>query len=342
MLLSEVSNSRDNNLNIIRFVAAIMVIFSHAYPLSDGAGCYDLLYKLTRGQTHFGNFAVCVFFFFSGFLINRTVHKGCSGYSFFKARCIRIFPCLAVVVFFCAFILGSCVTTYSLKAYLTDIGTYQYLLNIIFVIRHSLPGVFETNIYDSSVNGPLWTLPVEFLCYIVCYILWKIGFSEKRRMKYLIPLFFVTYFAFYYVVFTKRPVLQTALRACGMFYCGIIYHTYQEFIRINRWGVFVCSVGMALGAVVYRYDVGLLFCLPYILIYLAFGTRTKLSKFGKKNEISYGIYLCAWPIQQTIVMLFGGSMVPWLNFLITLPLALCGGFLLNIFIEKPLMRKVHS
>lgn len=339
MLLSEVSNGRNNNLNIIRFIAAIMVIFSHSFPLSSGTYNIEPLYVLTGGQTDFGNFAVCVFFFFSGFLINRTVHKGQSGYAFFKARCLRIFPCLAVVVILCAFVLGCSVTTYSLKEYLASPGTYQYLLNIVFVPKHSLPGVFEEN-QGSPVNGALWTLRVEFLCYITCYILWKMGLSEKRRMKYLILPFLITYFVSCYIIFAKSPAFRAALRACGIFYCGMIYYTYREFIRINRLGVLLCGVGLALSSAAHLYDIGLLFCLPYILAYLAFGTRIKWSTFGEKTEISYGIYLCAFPIQQTITMLFGGSMTPWLNFFMTLPLALIGGFLLNILVEKPLMRRV--
>lgn len=342
MLLSEVSNDRNNNLNIIRFVAAIMVIFSHSYPLAGGAQCYDPLYVLTRGQTGLGNFAVCIFFFLSGFLINRTVHKGQSGYSFFRARCLRIFPCLAVVVILCAFMLGCSVTTYSFKEYLTNPGTYQYLVNIVFVPKHSLPGVFETNVGGSAVNGSLWTLRVEFLCYIVCYVSRKAGLSEKKRMKYLVVPFLLTYFVFYYIIFAESQAWQSALRACGIFYCGMIYYTYREFIRINRWAVLLCGVGLAFSTAVHLYDIGLLFCLPYILAYLSFGTGIKWSAFGEKAEISYGVYLCAFPIQQTITMLFGGSMLPWLNFLITLPLALIGGLLLNVFVERPLMRKAGA
>lgn len=342
MYLSEVSNDRNNNLNLIRFIAAVMVILNHSYPLSGGPECVDSLYYLTRGQTTFGNLAVCIFFFFSGFLINKTAHKGKSGYSFFRARCLRIFPCLVVIVTLCAFVLGPSVTTYGLKEYWSSSKTYQYLLNIVFIPRHSLPGVFETNIYGSAVNGALWTLGVEFLCYIVCYVLWKMGLSEENRMKYLIFPFLAIYFVLYYIALAESLSLQAALRACGVFYCGMVYYTYREFIQINRLAVFLCGVGLLLSAAIHLYDIGLLFCIPYILTYLAFGTRIKWGGFGEKAEISYGIYLCAFPIQQTITMLFGGSMIPLLNFFMTLPLALIGGLLLNVFVEKPLIRKVQS
>ena len=247
------------------------------------------------------------------------------------------------MVILCTFVLGTSITTYSLREYLTDAETYRYLLNItVFAPQYNLPGVFETNISESSVNGSLWTLRVEFLCYIACYVLWKIGLSEKKRAKYLVPPFLMVYFAFCYTVFAATPSVQAALRACGMFYCGMIYYTYRESIPINRMLVLLCGVGIVISAAVRLYDIGLLLCLPYILIYLAFGTKIKWSSFGAKAEISYGIYLCAFPIQQTIIMLFGGSMSPWLNFLITLPLAVFCGLLLNIFVEKPLTRKFRK
>lgn len=342
MSLAEVSNGRNNNLNIIRFIAALMVIFEHCYSLSGTLQSMDPLYKLT-GQTSFGNLAVCIFFFFSGFLINKSVHKGCGLLSFLRDRCVRIIPSLAVVVILCAFVLGASITTYSLKEYLTDAETYRYLLNItVFAAKYRLPGVFESNGGGNSVNGSLWTLRVEFLCYIVCYVLWKIGLSEKKRAKYLVPPFLMAYFASCYIILAAVPSAQPALRACGIFYCGMIYYTYREFIPINRMLALLCGVGIIISAVVRLYDIGLLLCLPYILIYFAFGTKIKWSSFGAKAEISYGIYLCAYPIQQTITMLFGGSMSPWLNFLITLPLAVFCGLLLNVLVERPITQKLRK
>ena len=70
-------------------------------------------------------------------------------------------------------------------------------------------------------------------------------------------------------------------------------------------------------------------------------TRHKLSNFAKHGEVSYGVYLCGWPIQQTICMLFGGQMIPVVNFLLTLPFAICGGYLLHRFVEQPAAR-IHK
>lgn len=74
--------------------------------------------------------------------------------------------------------------------------------------------------------------------------------------------------------------------------------------------------------------------MPYILVYIVFGLKWKWSSFAVKHEISYGMYLCGWPIQQTVLMLFDGSMSPILNFSISIPFILTTGYLLNVLVEK--------
>ena len=310
-------------------------------PYRNRWGGIDILGKLTNGQIHFGGLAVYIFFFFSGFFLNRSVNKGCGAYKFFKARCIRIFPCLAVTVFICTFLLGSIVTSYRLTEYFTNIQTYEYLLNGILILRHNLPGVFENNIYNTTVNGSLWTLPVEFLCYIGCYLVWKIGLSKERIMGYTIPFFALGYVAMY-IILAKNTLLQSALRPCGMFYCGMLYDTYRNRIHIKIPYVILCVAGLIAFAYLGILEYGSILFLPYILIYLAFGTKKKLYRFGTRHEISYGMYLCAWPVQQTVAMLFGGNMKPVINFLISMPFIVVIGYLLNIFVEKRIIGIVEN
>lgn len=341
IVLEEASQDRNNNLNILRFIAAVMVVFCHAYPISIGGGGIDALGDLTNGQIHFGSLAVCIFFFFSGFFLNRSVNRGYGAYRYFKARCIRIFPCLIVVVFACTFVLGSFVTSCRRTEYFTNVQTYEYLLNGILILRHNLPGVFEGNAYNATVNGSLWTLPVEFLCYIGCYFFWRIGLSKKRVMGYTIP-FFVLGYVVMYIILAKNTLLQSALRPCGMFYCGMLFDTYRSGIHINASYVLACIAGLIVSAYLEILEFGTILFLPYILTYIVFGTKKKLYWFGAKHEISYGMYLCAWPVQQTVVMLFGGNMDPVINFLISMPVIMAIGCSLNVIIEKRIIRFMES
>ena len=134
IMLDKASEGRNNNLNFIRFLAAIMVIYSHSYPLSIRGGGIDPLEKISNGQINFGGLAVYIFFFFSGFFLNRNANKKQGFFTFIRMRCIRIFPCLVIVVFLCTFVLGACITECKLLEYFCDRQTYKYLLNAILYI----------------------------------------------------------------------------------------------------------------------------------------------------------------------------------------------------------------
>ena len=67
------SNGRNNNLNIIRFVAALMVIFGHSYAATYSYSLGDPLHRLTLNQLDFGGLAVSIFFTFGGFLICKSM-----------------------------------------------------------------------------------------------------------------------------------------------------------------------------------------------------------------------------------------------------------------------------
>ena len=69
MELENITAGRNNNLNLIRFIAAILVIYSHSYPIGTGTDAGEPLMRVSSGQIGFGSLAVCVFFVFGGFLI---------------------------------------------------------------------------------------------------------------------------------------------------------------------------------------------------------------------------------------------------------------------------------
>lgn len=335
MTLSEMSKGRSNNLDFIRFLAAIFVILCHSYPISMGEGHTDLLGTISNGQIHFGNLAVCVFFVYGGFLIAGSAQRLQKTGAYFKARALRIFPCLIVVTFALAFLAGPCLTTLSAGEYFKQRGTYQYLLNSIMVLTHDLPGVFEGNIYGQTVNGPLWTLPIEFLCYIMCFIAYKLGFLRDRQMKWSIPLFAAGYLAVK-LALGGNALLASALRPIGMFYAGMLYYVYRDKIRLRWQAALLAFAALAVFTYLGVLDSTIFVFLPYLLFYLGYGTKHKLSNFAKHGEVSYGVYLCGWPIQQFICMQFGGEMASWANFLLTLPFAVLCGYLLNKLVEKPI------
>ena len=103
--IGQVCEGRNNNFDFIRFIAASMVIYSHAFPLSRGNDG-ELLKDITNGQWSFGSLAVAVFFVISGFLISQSYDRKNQPLNFIKARILRIFPGLIVVILLSALVLG--------------------------------------------------------------------------------------------------------------------------------------------------------------------------------------------------------------------------------------------
>ncbi len=337
MNLGEASKGRNNNLDLIRFIAAALVILCHAYPISLGKEHVDFLGQITGNQIHLGNFAVCIFFLYGGYLIAKSAERLQTTGAYFKARIFRILPCLVVVTFLLAFVAGPVLTEEKLGDYFTNSMTYRYLFNAVMLPVHNLPGVFEHNIYDPTVNGPLWTLPIEFLCYIMCFLVLKAGFLNQKRMKWTIPVFAIGYLGAWFVL-RGNEALVAALRPAGMFYTGMLYYVYRDKINVKLSGALVSLIALVLSAWAGILGITIFLFLPYVLFYIGYGTRHKFSNFAKYGEVSYGMYLCGWPIQQIVCMMNGGSMTPFLNFIITLPIAVICGFVLNKLVEAPIGR----
>lgn len=174
---------KSNNLQALRFIAAVMVIISHSFSVGMGDSSKEWFIILTNGQLSMGNLAVAVFFCAGGYLIAKSMCKAKKFSTYFKARINRIFPLLIIVVGLSMFLLGPIMTNLNLKDYMSDVTLYKYALNGLLIPVHELPGVFSNNIYGPTVNGSLWTLPVEFLCYIGCFLLYKLQMLKKKFFK---------------------------------------------------------------------------------------------------------------------------------------------------------------
>jgi peptidoglycan/LPS O-acetylase OafA/YrhL len=341
MQLSDISKGRNNNLDLIRLIAAIMVVFCHAFPISLGTAFTDPLSTVSHGQTSFGNLAVCIFFFYGGFLIMGSAERSRTARSFFKKRISRLFPSLIAVVLLCVFVLGPILTTSGLGVYFSSSAAYKYLLNAVLIPIHDLPGVFTTNIYGQTVNGPLWTLPIEFLCYVLCFLLFRMHITEEKKMKYSLIAFLPGYFLMS-MILVRIPVLKEALRPMGMFYVGMLYYVYRDKIKMNSWAALGATAVLCISIPFGILEYTVLFCLPYVLAYTAFAVPKPKTFLDGKADISYQLYLTAWPIQQILCQCFGGSMNPWLNFIIAVPCSIAAAIGIYMLVEKRIKKTVRT
>ena len=150
---------RSNNLDALRLVGALAVIFGHAYHIV-GRPFENPVVAGYPVQT----LGVIIFFSISGYLITASWSRTRNPVSYLAARSLRIFPALVVVVLVCMFVIGPVVSVLPNSQYFDAPNFWSYLGNIILRPQYELPGVWGDHPYPNAVNGSLWTLPAEFFC----------------------------------------------------------------------------------------------------------------------------------------------------------------------------------
>jgi peptidoglycan/LPS O-acetylase OafA/YrhL len=319
-----------NNLDFIRFIAASLVLFSHAYPLTTGNNGSEPFAILSKGVMTYGELAVSIFFVISGFLITQSYDRSKNPIKYFKARSLRIFPGLIMVVLLSIFLLGPILTELSLKDYFTNRETYDYVKTItMYWLQFDLPGVFPTNIWPGAVNGSLWTLWYEFFFYIVVAILGMTRLLDKR----IVLLGFILSTALY---FLGRGAFYTDL--FRYFSAGMVLYLFRKEIKLNGWAallsLIILLITLKLGYIEYSFPiVG-----SYLIFYLAFASNLKLHNFGKYGDFSYGIYIYAFPVQQIVTQIFNNQLTPFENFLYSFPVTLMFAILSWNLVEKQALK----
>ena len=328
--LKKFESTRSNNLNLVKFIAALFVIISHAYPLCKGAEYNDILSDLSRNSIAFGSLAVAIFFMSSGFFVTKSLLKSKDSKKYLHNRFIRIFPPLWFTLLVCILVCGLFFSTYNLGKYFLSIDFLKYCLNFILIPIHNLPGVFMNNIYPGVVNGPLWTLPIEFVCYLVLLLAYKLNLVNKKSYKYVALLFIVAFVGINLIPLSIKGYIQP----CFLFFWGSFYWIYRDKITMKNTYFLISLVAFVLLIVLGYGHVASFLFVPYLTLYIAFCLPQCNNRLASLGNLSYDIYLCGWPIQQMIISLFGGSMLVGMNILISIPLSILVGYITYSLVEK--------
>jgi peptidoglycan/LPS O-acetylase OafA/YrhL len=85
---------------------------------------------------------------------------------------------------------------------------------------------------------------------------------------------------------------------------------------------------------------GLILFGTYLILYLVFNPKIKLNNTSKLGDFSYGLYIFAFPIQQTLTLYLYPNINPYTQFLLALPLTLlCSVFSWHLIEKKALKFK---
>jgi peptidoglycan/LPS O-acetylase OafA/YrhL len=279
-----------NSLDLLRLIAASLVLYSHQHALMGQAE------PLFFGWTTFGGAGVTIFFFLSGMLVWSSWARDADVRRFFIRRTLRIFPALWLVVLLTVFVSNS--------------TSWRYLSTALLVVRHGLPGVFADNAYPAAVNGSLWTLPVEFLCYITVAALGCITWGSQRVLIALGLGLSVLLASFAPLVLGLRfaPHFEmVAVFWAGVYYAGVIQGNVKEkngnalFKRALAWSLGALALlGFSLWGERGLERTAMLVCAA-VLVQVAFKFSAAAKLTDRLGDLSYGVYIFAFPVQQIVV-----------------------------------------
>lgn len=304
VLLADKMIGRDNNLNLMRLVAATGVLISHAFPITLGAGATEPLVSLTGSSL--GGYSVSVFFIISGLLIAASFENSRTVWHWGFARCFRLFPGLLGVLAATMLVLGPIATTLTLAEYSGSPATWRYLFaNLRLVgLQYELPGVFGTNPYPDAINGSLWTLRYEVECYVVVGLAGVLGILRRPAFA----LIFVALVLGLQIVPSifgpgnlmgwthESPMIQLG----SAFGLGSAAYILRNRLRLDvRFLVAAAAITVAAHGSIF-FQAAQLLALTYAVLWIAYVPQGRILQFNQLGDYSYGIYLYAFPIQQLL------------------------------------------
>ncbi|HEX3825589.1 MAG TPA: acyltransferase [Mycobacteriales bacterium] len=319
-----------NSLNAIRLVLAATVIVSHSWPI----GRYGR--TPTHGGFAPGGWAVDTFFVLSGYLITGSRLNN-SFESYLKRRILRIYPgfvvCLfSVVVVFAP--IGYLHLHHTLWGYASSVHTpLNYLLANLDLKMH-LPSVAGTPGGGQAWAGTLWTLYFEFLCYLIVGVLACWATFRHRPILAVLVLAATTAISFQNHHVDHQTDSANLVRLLPFFLAGSVIYLLRDRIPCTWW----LAIG-SLAAVVFVPNAGPQFvvicALPITYLVLYLGAVVPIA-LGRRNDISYGLYMYGYPVEQVIRYFHPSSQAVFITVSIaaTVPLATASWF----FIERPAMR----
>lgn len=297
--------SHDNNMAVMRYVLSFLVVIAHTAILAG----------VELPLSNHSYVAVGGFFAYSGFLLFSSYQQKPLFSDYISKRSRRILPPYFLIVILCALTLWS-VSDLSITGYFSSPQLWKYLcanLSFMNFICPDLPGVFQGGeFFNSAVNGSLWTMKGEVLCYVTVPFLCMVIFRHPKFAKGIIIItialcVMIRYYLYSLGVNSGREVFFTLEKQFGTmfiyFYSGALINLlYPEFLKFKWWIIAVDLAIMVFSD--YFPEAYHLWLRPFVIsssvIWLS-----QVGKWGyflrRHDDLSYDIYLFHYPIIQLIV-----------------------------------------
>lgn len=332
--LGSIAVGRRNNLNLLRFSAAMGVMASHTVLVTQGRDA------MPGSMWLLGHVCVGAFFTISGYLVSGSWERAASAGDFVLARVLRVFPALIVCVLLTAFVLGPTVTSLDLRTYLAAPGTAAFVLGnlSLFWEVETLPGVFEGHpVSDAQIT--FWTLKHELVAYLGILALGLAGVLRSgRRFSAFLAAFVVLWLLALHVQTVAPQALPgpiASFRSLSIYFVlGMVAHRVRGHLYLTGFLCWPLAAATLLAWWTPLFHVLMPLTVAYGVLWLAFVPKGPLLRFNALGDYSYGVYVFAIPFQQLCVAVLG-SHGPAENFFYAIGPTLWAAVLSWHLIERP-------
>lgn len=333
MKLAQSFDPRRNALNALRLGLALSVIIWHSYPLTAH-------YMPSAAIQQFvGSIGVDGFFAISGFLITSSWlrHPRLRDYS--VARGLRILPGFYVCMIVTAFVIapiGVAMQGGSATKLLLSGGPVEYVLRNAAVLMAQFDvGGTPTGVPWSGVwNGSLWTLGYELFCYIGVACFGVVGLLGRRWFLPVLTALAWSLLLASTLLAWPAAAMEPA-RLALMFLAGALIQRWQHAIPA-RWSLVAGSLLIALAAA-WLPDYRLVAAFPVAYAVIVAGTLIRDERLRLTNDLSYGVYIYAFPLQQLLVIGGLDTLHPMVFAIVATTVTLPTAALSWTLVEKPAM-----
>lgn len=322
---------RGNNFNLLRLVFAMMVIFAHAPELIHGDRRAELM-TMVFGTISFGELAVDSFFVLSGYLIYKSWCLRPKFLVFIINRVLRIFPGFIMSAVICALVIGP---IYGADDYFSRFNWRAFLQGLMRLGFSGSPGAFIGTHYP-ALNGPLWTISWEFKCYLLVAVCGALGLL---RRGWLWPMMFIACAAVYFSAAVGWLSFSSDYyyRLGMAFSAGASFYVLRGVIRWDgRLAIMALLVLVALLFFKAVAEIAVCVLWGYAIIFYALHAKV-FDAFNELPDVSYGVYLYAWPLNKIVLWHFPDIGVG-LSVAVVVALACCAGALSWHLVEKPFLK----
>ncbi|OOG51127.1 acyltransferase [Rhodanobacter sp. C01] len=338
--LSETLVRGNNNFDLIRLTAALMVMLGHSYGIQGGE--MESMLRFSHLES-FGSLAVYAFFMVSGMLVSASFVNQPSIFRFIGLRVLRIWPGAMVCAAFIAFVVGPIFSRSPVLVYFSDAQILHWLFHnalLIDPVGGPLPQLFAENHLKSLVNATVWTLPVELKCYVIVLVAGLLGCIGSRRRTVIVVVLVGLVFAMFanhppkYLPLGSFFVLPLAYSfyPVPFFLLGMLLYAFRDHVLLD-WKPVVALLTVYLALRHSRFD-PVFFYPAFIYGLLWLGSAKMLHRLAPKHDYSYGIYLYGFVVQQAVSSLYP-AMNSYLSLVIAVPVTVILAALSWHWVEQP-------